>query len=40
MAAGFIPQLMTEEEIDAMEAELEEQKKFLRRNRKSNKEEK
>ena len=35
VAAGFIPQLMTEEEIDAMEAELEERKRFLRsKNRK------
>lgn len=30
VAAGFIPQLMTEEEINAMEAELEERKRFLR----------
>ena len=39
VAAGFIPQLMTEEEIDAMEAELEERKRFLRsKNRKESRE--
>lgn len=35
VAAGFIPQMMTEEEIEAVQAELDARRKFLRRNRKS-----
>lgn len=35
VAAGFIPQMMTEEEIEAVQAELDAHRKFLRRNRKS-----
>lgn len=39
VAAGFIPQLMTEEEIEAIEVELNERRRFLR-NRKSERKQK